>query len=57
MFSSIRTVLLKALISPVRCFRVITGEEDFTLLTITNNVFRFVDLRKEDVSVIYNSKR
>ena len=57
MFSSIGTVLFKALISPVRCSRVVASEEDSTLLTITNGVFRFVDLRREDVSVICDSKR
>ena len=57
MFSSIGTVLFKALTGPVRCSRVVVNKEDFALLTITNSVFRFIDLYREDVSVVYNSKR
>jgi len=56
-FSFIRTVLFKALTGPVRYFKVVTNKEDFTLLTITNNVFYFINLCKEDINVICNSKR
>ena len=57
MFSSIRTVFFKALTSPVRCFKAVASEEDSTLFITANNVFRFIDLHKEDVSVICDFKR
>jgi len=57
MFSSIGIILFKALTSPIRCFRAVASKEDSTLFTITNNIFYFIDLYKEDVSVICNSKR
>ena len=57
MFSSTGIVLFKALTGPVRYSKVVTGKEDSALLTITNSVFRFIDLRREDVNVVYNSKR
>jgi len=56
-FSSIRTVFFKALTSPVRCFKAVASEEDSTLFITANNVFRFIDLHKEDVSVICDFKR
>jgi len=56
-FSSIRTVLFKVLTSPVRYFKAVTSEENSTLFTITNNVFRFINLCKEDISVVCNFKR
>jgi len=56
-FSFTGTVFLKALTGPIRCSKMVTGKEDSALLTIINNVFRFINLCKEDVSVICNSKR
>ena len=56
MFSSIRTVFLKALTGPIRYSKVVTSKEDSALLTTTNSIFHFINLRKEDVSVICNSK-
>jgi len=55
-FSFIRTVLLKALTSLIRCSKAVTSKENSTLLTTADNIFRFVNLYKEDVSVIRNSK-
>jgi len=57
MFSSIKIIFLEALTSPVRCFRVVISKEDSVLLTITDSVFCFVDLYREDTSVVRNSKR
>ena len=57
MFSSIKTILLKTLISPIRYFKTVINKEDSTLLTITNNVFHFINLHKKDVSVICDFKR
>ena len=57
MFSSIGIILFKALTNFIRCSRAVASEEDSALLTITNNIFHFVDLYKEDISVICNSKR
>ena len=56
MFSSIGTVLFKALISLIRYFKVVTSKENSTLLIIINNVFYFINLYKKDISVICNSK-
>jgi len=56
-FSSIKTILLKTLISPIRYFKTVINKEDSTLLTITNNVFHFINLHKKDVSVICDFKR
>jgi len=57
MFSSIKTVFFKALTNPIRYFKTVTNKEDSALLTITNNVFRFINLRKEDINVICDFKR
>jgi len=56
MFSSIRTVLLKALTSSIKYFKVVINNEDSTLFTTINNVFYFINLYKEDISVICNFK-
>jgi len=56
MFFSIRIVLFKTLTSPIKYFKAVTNKEDSALLTITNNVFHFINLHKEDINVIYNSK-
>ena len=56
MFSSIGTVLLKALTSPVKYSKAVISKENSTLLITTNNVFRFINLRKEDISIICNFK-
>jgi len=55
-FSFIKTVLFKALTSPVKCFKVVTSKEDSTLLTTINNIFYFINLYKEDISVICDFK-
>jgi len=55
-FSSIKTVFLKALTGPVRCSKAVAGKEDSALLIIINSIFRFINLRKEDVSVVCNSE-
>ena len=57
MFSFIRTVLFKALTSPIKYFKAVTGKEDFTLLIIINSIFYFINLCKEDMSVICDFKR
>ena len=57
MFSSIRIVLFKALTGLIRCFKTVISKEDSALLIITDNIFYFINLYREDVSVIYNSKR
>jgi len=56
-FSFIRTVLFKALTSPIKYFKAVTGKEDFTLLIIINSIFYFINLCKEDMSVICDFKR
>ena len=56
MFSSIRTVLFKALTNLIKYFKVVISKEDFTLFIIINNIFRFVNLYKKDISIICNSK-
>ena len=56
MFSSIGIVLLRALTGPVKYSRTVVSEKDSALLTITNSVFRFVDLYREDVSVVCDSE-
>jgi len=55
-FSSIRTVFLKALTSLIRYSRVVVSEEDFTLLITANSVLYFIDLYREDVSVVCDFK-
>ena len=57
MFSFTGTVLFKALTGPIRCSRAVASKEDSTLLTITNSIFRFINLYREDVSVICDFKR
>ena len=57
MFSFIGIVFFKVLISLIRCFKVVISKEDSTLLIIVNNVFYFINLCKEDVSVVCNFKR
>ena len=57
MFFSIKTVFFKTLTGLIKCFKTVISKEDFTLLTITNNIFRFIDLYKEDISVVCNFKR
>ena len=57
MFSFIRIVFFKALTNLIRCFKAVVSEEDSTLFITTNNIFRFINLYKEDISVIYNFKR
>jgi len=56
-FSFIGIVFFKVLISLIRCFKVVISKEDSTLLIIVNNVFYFINLCKEDVSVVCNFKR
>jgi len=56
-FSSTGTVFFKALTNPVRCSRAVAGKEDSALLITVNNVFHFIDLYREDISVICNFKR
>jgi len=55
-FSFIRTVFFKTLISLIKYFKAVTSKEDSVLLTITNSVFHFINLRKKDISVICNFK-
>jgi len=55
-FSFIGIVLLGALTSPVRYFGTVASKEDSALLAIINSVFCFVDLRREDASVVCNFK-
>jgi len=55
-FSSIRIVLFKALTGPVKCFKVVVSKEDSALFTITNSVFYFIDLCREDVNVVCDSE-
>jgi len=55
-FFSIGIVFFKALTSPIKCFRVVASKEDSTLLVITNSVFYFMDLCREDISVVCDSK-
>jgi len=56
-FSFIRTVFFKTLTGLIKCSRVVTSKENSTLLTITNSVFRFINLYKENINIICNSKR
>jgi len=56
-FSSIRTVLFKTLTGLIKCSKAVTSKEDSALLTIINSVFHFINLCKEDISVICDFKR
>jgi len=55
-FSSIRTVLFKTLTNLIKCFKVVTSKEDITLFITANNIFRFINLYKEDISIICDFK-
>ena len=56
MFSFIRIVFFKALTGSVKCSKTVASKEDSTLLITVNNIFHFIDLRKEDVSVVCDFK-
>ena len=57
MFSFIGIVFLRVLTNFIKCFKMVISKEDSALLITTNSVFYFINLCKEDVSVICDFKR